>query len=420
MIIKNVRVIDPNCSRDEVTDFYIYDKVIVSEDEYFLKNKDSEDEIIDGTGLLLGPGFVDVHVHFREPGQEYKEDIHTGALAALRGGYTSVVMMANTSPAVDSVETLKKVLDKAKSENLNIYACGSVTRGLGGSELTDFKELFCAGAVGFTDDGKPILDKALLSEAMTAAAALDVPISLHEEDPGYITSNGSNATSPREAEITMIKRDIEIASASKVKLNIQHISSKEGVELVRCAKKLNQNIHCEATPHHISLTQSAVKEFGTNAKMNPPLREEDDRQALWEGIADGTVDIIATDHAPHSSEEKSRDFADAPSGIIGLETAFCVINTVLINREIIDYPKMFELMSLNPARLYGLNAGTLSVGAPADIVILDPGDITVFDSFRSKSCNSPFLGKSLTGRVKFTIVGGKIVYGDTLDTSESL
>lgn len=420
MIIKNIRVIDPSCKRDEVTDFYICDKVVVSREEYIRRNDGEKDDIIDGTGLILGPGFVDVHVHFRDPGQEYKEDIHTGALAAIKGGYTSVVMMANTVPSIDSPQTLKNVLEKAKEESLNIYACAAVTEGLKGEKLTDFDELYKAGAIGFTDDGKPVLDEKLLSEAMISARELDVPISLHEEDPKFIISNGSNKTSPREAEISMIKRDIEIASESKAKLNIQHISSKEGVELVRNAKKTNQNIHCEATPHHISLTESAVEKFGTNAKMNPPLREEDDRQAIWEGITDGTIDIIATDHAPHSKEEKSRDFKDAPSGIIGLETAFCVVNTVLIKREIIDYSKLFELMSLNPARLYGINAGTLKEGTPADIVIFDPDEVTVFDSFRSKSWNSPFLGKALTGKIKYTIVGGKTVYDDNLNMQETI
>ena len=399
MVFKNIRVIDPSCGRDEITDYFVGEG----------------DEIIDGTGLVLGPGFVDVHVHFRDPGQEYKEDIHTGAMAAVKGGYTSVVMMANTSPGIDCVDTVKEVLNKGSREKLNIYTCGAVTEGLKGEKLTDFELLYKAGAVGFTDDGKPLLNGKILEEALKKAAALGVPVSLHEEDPACIISNGSDKTSPREAEITMIKRDLEIADGLGAALNIQHISSKEGVELVRMAKKTNPYIHAEATPHHIGLTKSAVEQYGTCAKMNPPLREDEDREAIWEGLCDGTIDIIATDHAPHSKEEKSRDFKDAPSGIIGLETAFCVVNTVLVKKEIIDYFKLFELMSLNPARLYGLNAGTLGAGSKADIVIFAPEEETVFDSFRSKSRNSPFLGRTLMGRIKYTICGGNVVYRDTED-----
>ena len=411
MIIRNIRVIDPKSNCDEIKDVYISCGKITSEEEY-RKTAPEKDEVIDGTGLVMGPGFVDVHVHFRDPGQEYKEDIHTGAMTAVKGGYTSVVMMANTVPSIDSKETVEYVLEKGKTEPLNIYTCAAISKGLKGEELTDFEELYRAGAVGFTDDGKPILDDTLLRKALEKASKLDVPVSLHEEDPKYITVNGSNATSPREAEISMIKRDLEIAKITKAELNIQHISSKEGVELVRQAKRNYPNIHAEATPHHISLTENALEEFGTMAKMNPPLREDDDRQAIWEGIEDGTIDIIATDHAPHSFEEKSREFKDAPSGIIGLETAFCVVNTVLVQKEIIDYRKLFTLMSLNPAKLYKLNAGSVEEGSPADIVIFDPEDVTCFDRFMSKSCNSPFLNKTLCGRIKFTICKGNVVYRD--------
>lgn len=412
MKIRNVRIIDPGTGRDEISDIYAHKGIIVSKEDYEKAVGERDDEVIDGSGLILGPGFVDVHAHFRDPGQEYKEDIHTGAMAAAKGGYTSVVLMANTVPAVDSVKTLDYVLKKGEREQINIYSCCSVTRGLAGTEMTDFDELKRFGAAGFTDDGKPILDEELLKRAFEKAAQLDVPVSLHEEDPSYITSNGSNKTSPRQAEITLIERDTELARDSKVKLNIQHISTLEGVDAVRRAKENNSNIHAEATPHHIALTESAVEEYGTLAKMNPPLRTEEDREAIWEGLSDGTIDIIATDHAPHSKEEKDRDFKDAPSGIIGLETAFCVVNSVLIKKEIIDYIKLFELMSLNPAKLYKLNAGSLAEGSPADFVIFDPDETTVFDSFCSKSSNSPFLGRSLCGRIKYTVCGGAVVYSD--------
>ena len=412
MIIKNIRVIDPESETDEIKDVYVLNGIITTKEAYEADNDRDNEELIDGTGLIMGPGFVDVHVHFRDPGQEYKEDIHTGAAAAVRGGYTSVVMMANTNPSIDNEETLREVLDKGEKEPLNIYTCAAVTKGLKGEEMTDFEGLMRAGAVGFTDDGKPVLDENLLEEAFLEAARLDMPVSLHEEDPKYIISNGNDDTSPRQAEISMIKRDLELADKTGVKLNIQHISSKEGVELVKEAKKHNCNIHAEATPHHMAFTKSALLQYGTCAKMNPPLREEEDREAIWEGICDGTIDIIATDHAPHSEEEKARDFKDAPSGIIGLETAFCVVNTVLVKKDIIDYMKMFTLMSLNPARLYKLDAGSLKVGKRADMVIINPDLQTIFDNFKSKSRNSPFLGAVLCGRIVYTICEGNIVYSD--------
>jgi len=417
MIIRNIRVIDPANGRDEISDIFIQDGKIVSKDGY--KGSDNDDSI-DGSGLIAGPGLVDVHVHFRDPGQTYKEDIHTGADAAVAGGFTSVVMMANTNPPVDSADTLRSLLDRCKKEKLHIYACATVTKGMEGGQLCDYKSLLDAGAVGFTDDGKPILDEMLLEKAFYEISKLGVPVSLHEEDPAYISENGVNSGraaealgltgSDRQAEIVMIERDLAIAKKSNVKLNIQHISTAEGVEAVRMARTDNPNIHAEATPHHFTLTDSAVTEYETLAKMNPPLRKAEDRDAIWEGLADGTIDIIATDHAPHSLEEKSRDFANAPSGIIGLETSFLLAYQVLYKKDIVDFSKLFELMSLAPARLYGLNAGTLSVGAPADIMIFSPDDKTFYTSTHSKSCNSPFLGKTFDGKILYTIVNGKIVY----------
>ncbi len=440
MKIYNIRIIDPQNRRDEISDLYILDGRIVSEEEYrkceIPRPESSADTdgvndydltTIDGTGLIAGPGLVDVHVHFRDPGQTYKEDIHTGALCAAAGGFTSVVMMANTIPALDDPDVVKDVLRRASEEDIRIYTCANVTKGMKGGELCDYRSLLDAGAVGFTDDGKPIMDADLLLHAFDEIAGLGLPVSLHEEDPAYISENGVNSGaaaanlglkgSDRQAEISMIERDLNIAAKSGVKLNIQHISTAEGVDLIRRAKRTNPNIHAEATPHHFTLTDKAVEEFGTLAKMNPPLRGADDREAIWEGLADGTIDIIATDHAPHSSEEKSQEFKTAPSGIIGLETAFLLAYSVLIKREILDYNKLFELMSLNPAGLYGLNAGSLSVGAPADIVIFSPDEVTDYSSSRSKSCNSPFLGRQLEGKIRYTICGGKIVYSaeDHLD-----
>lgn len=417
MKIENIRIIDPAQNRDEIGDIYIADGVFTTK-EVFEHSGDAQ--VIDGTGLIAGPGLVDVHVHFRDPGQTHKEDIHTGAEAAAAGGFCSVVMMANTVPALDDPDAVRSLLARCRKEKLHIYTCATVTKGMEGKQLCDYEALLDAGAVGFTDDGRPIEDAALLEEAFDRISKLNVPVSLHEEDPAYISESGVNAGSAahalglkgadRLAESVMIERDLAIAAKSSVKLDIQHISTAEGVDAVRRAKKDFPNIHAEATPHHFTLTDSAVGIYGTNAKMNPPLREAYDREAIWEGLADGTIDMIATDHAPHSPEEKSREFTKAPSGIIGLETSFLLAYSVLFKKEIVSLIKLFELMSLAPARLYGLNAGTLSAGAPADLMIFSPDLETKYTTSHSKSCNSPFLGMTFEGKIIYTIVDGQIVY----------
>lgn len=426
MRIKNGLVIDPANGIKRQADVLVKDGKI----ERILDrdNGDSinnECDVIDAAGCIVAPGLVDVHVHFRDPGFTHKEDIETGAKAALKGGFTSVVLMANTKPAVDNEETLRYVLEKGGKTDLNIYTCATVTKGMAGKELTDMETLLKKGAAGFTDDGIPIMDAGLMEQAMAKAAALNVPISLHEENPEYITNNGVNCGkasahfgiggSPREAEISLIRRDLEIALKTGAILNIQHISTKEGVALVRQAKKRaaemgKSNIHAEVTPHHFSLTEEAVIRFGTLAKMNPPLREEADRQAVVEGLRDGTIDIIATDHAPHSAEEKNKPLTEAPSGIIGLETALSLGITNLVDKGCLSLEALICAMSANPAAMYGLPAGTLSEGSAADIVIFDASASQTVGSFASKSANSPFTGQELSGVVKYTIVGGKVVY----------
>ncbi len=426
MRIKNGLVIDPANGIKRQADVLVKDGKI----ERILDrdNGDSinnERDVIDAAGCIVAPGLVDVHVHFRDPGFTHKEDIETGAKAALKGGFTSVVLMANTKPAVDNEETLRYVLEKGGKTDLNIYTCATVTKGMAGKELTDMETLLKKGAAGFTDDGIPIMDAGLMEQAMAKAAALNVPISLHEENPEYITNNGVNCGkasahfgiggSPREAEISLIRRDLEIALKTGAILNIQHISTKEGVALVRQAKKRaaemgKSNIHAEVTPHHFSLTEEAVIRFGTLAKMNPPLREEADRQAVVEGLRDGTIDIIATDHAPHSAEEKNKPLTEAPSGIIGLETALSLGITNLVDKGCLSLEALICAMSANPAAMYGLPAGTLSEGSAADIVIFDTSASQTVGSFASKSANSPFTGQELSGVVKYTIVGGKVVY----------
>lgn len=428
MLIENGMVIDPANGIKKQASILIKEgkiaKIIENQQELDALQINSCDRI-NALGCIVAPGLVDVHVHFRDPGFTHKEDIETGAKAALRGGFTSVVLMANTNPVVDNAETLTYVLEKGKKTDLKVYTCATVTKGMSGKELTDMELLFAKGAVGFTDDGKPILDTMILEQALKKATALKVPVSLHEENPAYIQNNGVNAGtaaeyfkiagSPREAEISMIERDLQIALETGAILNIQHISTKEGVALVREAKRKAaelgfNNIHAEATPHHFSLTQDAVLAYGTLAKMNPPLREEADRQAVIEGLKDGTIDMIATDHAPHSEEEKARSITEAPSGIVGLETALALGITNLVDTGYLSIEILIERMSTAPARLYKLSAGTLSEGAPADLVIFNMGASWTVETFLSKSSNSPFVGQTLKGMVKYTIVDGKVVY----------
>lgn len=426
LCIKNAIVVDPangiGENMEAKKDILIDGGKLLKISEKIDCAMDGTCEVIDAEGCIAAPGLVDVHVHFRDPGFTYKEDIETGAKAALKGGFTSVVLMANTNPPVDNGDTLAYILEKGKKTALNIYTCATVTKNMAGKELTDMEVLLAKGAVGFTDDGKPIMDAELMARAMEKSAALKVPISLHEENPLLIANNGINrgkaseyfgiGGSPREAEISMIARDLEIALETGAVLNVQHISTREGVELVRSAKKraASERIHAEATPHHFCLTEDAVIKYGTLAKMNPPLREEADRLAIIEGLKDGTIDIIATDHAPHSKEEKEKPITEAPSGIIGLETALPLAITNLVDTGAITLEKMVALMSLNPAKLYNLPAGALTVGAPADVVIFDAHAVQTVGNYVSKSSNSPFTGQQLKGVVKYTIVNGEIAY----------
>ncbi|MCR5001906.1 MAG: dihydroorotase [Lachnospiraceae bacterium] len=424
IMLRNIRLINPNSRTDEMVDILI-SKGEVTAIDIHAKSTIREiqaDMVINGRGLIAAPGLVDVHVHFRDPGFTYKEDIHTGALAAAKGGFTSVVMMGNTKPAMDDPETVKDVLDRAENEKIRIYQVGNVTKELKGRELTDAGSLKAAGAVGLSDDGIPILDKDLLREALTRAAGLDLPVSLHEEDPQYIENNGVNrgyaskelniGGSDRMAEISMVKRDIEIAGETGATINIQHISTKEAVELVREARSRGINVHAEASPHHFTLTEEAVLKYGTLAKMNPPLRTEEDRMAIIEGLKDETIDIIATDHAPHSMEEKSKAITEAPSGITGLETALALGITELVDKGHLTMMQLLHRMSTAPAGMYGLNAGEIRMGTPADIVIFDPNEEWIVSDFESRSSNSPFLNWRLKGKVKYTICGGEIVYKD--------
>lgn len=420
IVIKNGYVINPKSGFVGKADVFIKDDKIVSIGEAEV----CEDaEVIDATGLVVAPGLVDVHTHFRDPGFEYKEDIYTGAKAAAAGGYTTVIMMCNTKPTIDNVDTLSYVLNKGKETGIHVESCGAVSFGLKGEKLTDMEALAKAGAIGFTDDGIPLMDERILREAMAKTAAMNMPISLHEEDASLITNNGINrgkasehfgiGGSPRDAEISLIERDLQIALETNAIVNVQHISSKEGVELVRKAKAVPGNrVHAEATPHHIALTEEAVIAKGTLAKVNPPIRTEEDRLAIIEGLKDGTIDIIATDHAPHAKEEKDKPLTEAPSGMLGLEAALPLCIEKLVKEAGMSMMEVLDKLTVKPAEMYNIDRGDLRVDGPADIVIFNPDEKWTVTGFQSKSQNSPFLGEELTGKVKYTICKGKVVYKD--------
>ena len=418
MLIKNGFLINPSTNTEEPADIRVENGIICEMGN--LERKGQED-VLDIAGLVIAPGLIDTHIHFRDPGFTYKEDLHTGSLAAAKGGFTSVICMANTKPVVDNAETLVDILERAKEESIRIYQTTSITKGLGGKEMNDLDSLKNAGACGFTDDGIPIMDEALCYQAMLEAARLDMPISLHEEDPAFISENGINrgvasehlgiGGSPALAEDVMVSRDCMLALHSGAKTVIQHISSGNSVALVRGAKALGADIHAEATPHHFTLTDDAVIQFGSLAKMNPPLRTEADRLAIIEGLKDGTIDLIATDHAPHSAQEKATEpMHKAPSGIIGLETSLGLGITSLVKPGHLTLMELLEKMTCNPASLYKLPGGSIEVNAPADFVIFNPDEEWVVDGFVSKSKNSPFLGVKLFGKIYYTICDGKIIY----------
>ncbi|MCR5557544.1 MAG: dihydroorotase [Butyrivibrio sp.] len=434
LIIKNGRIIDPGTGLNGMYDILIDGERIsrmgfcgslddMAAESMSMKLDGGEaDELteIDATGCIIAPGLVDGHVHFRDPGFTYKEDIDTGAKAAARGGFTSVVMMGNTEPHMDSPETITDALRRGSKTGINVYCCGNVTKDMAGKELVDMDALIGVGAVLFTDDGKPITDADLMERACTMAAHRGKVISLHEEDPSFIKDNGINAGdvaarlglegSPRQAEISMVERDIEIAEKTGAEIVVQHISAAESVDLIRKAKERGVKVHAEATPHHFSLTEEAVLRFGSLAKMNPPLRLESDRMAIIEGLKDGTIEMIATDHAPHSREEKQKELRLAPSGITGLETSLALGIKELVKTEALSIPELIARMSTNPARIYGLDAGYIREGGPADLVIFEPETEWSFVQSLSKSSNTPFLGQRLPGKICETICRGKVVY----------
>ena len=443
LLIQGGRFIDPKSGRDEIADILIADGRIVQIVPAQSDNPDSSQwanlggdnepqlhsefdllsdstRVINARGKVVAPGLVDIHVHFREPGQTHKEDTQTGAAAAAAGGFTTVVCMANTSPPVDCAEVLREVVARAGQAKIEVLPGAALSKGLKGLELTDFAELKMTGAVGLTDDGLPFMDARLLKQAMEAAKALNLPISLHEEDPAFITGPGVNLGAVSEAlnyggasalaEELMIARDCLLALETGARVLIQHISSGVSVDIIRFFKSLGADIWAEVTPHHFSSTQDLVLKKGTLAKVNPPLRTEGDRQKLIEGLKDGTIDLISTDHAPHSSDEKARPLETAPSGMIGLETALALGLTNLVKAGHLTLTELLGKMTTAPSDFYGLDAGALHPGARANLVIFDPEEAWKVETFNSKSSNSPFIGETLYGRVHYTVYNGNIVY----------
>lgn len=420
ILIKNGRLVNPATNTDEIIDVAIKDGKIFKLDKNIDEN--GFDKIINADGNIVAPGLIDVHVHFRDPGYEYKEDLITGSASAAKGGFTTVVCMANTKPIVDNVEVLNYVQNKAELVPINIIQAAAITKGFLGKELVDMKTLKEAGALGFTDDGLPINDTALVMKAMEMAKELDVPLSFHEEDPSLIGNPGVNAGEVSKelglpgasnvAEDVMVARDCMMAIKTGAKVDIQHISSGNSVDMVRFAKEHGARVYAEASPHHFTLTEDAVREHKTFAKMNPPLRTDWDREKIIEGLKDNTIEIIATDHAPHTTEEKTGEFKNCPSGIIGLETSLSLGIMSLVNEGHLNYIQLLEKMTVKPAELYNLDTADISEGKVADIVIFNPNEKWIAKDYASKAENTPFTGMTMTGKVKYTICGGKIAFED--------
>ena len=424
ILIHGARVVCPVTGTDKTEDILIDgDRIAgVGTECAGILSQGEDLTVIDGKGLVAAPGLVDPHVHFRDPGFTWKEDILTGAAAAAKGGFTTVICMANTDPCVDDPETLRYVLDKGAGTGIRVLSASTLTKGLGGRELVDMEAMAGAGAAVFTDDGKCVTDEKLLLQGFQRAASLNIPVSLHEEDPALIGSPGVNAGriaakahvagADAVSEEVMAARDCVLAMKAGARMCIQHVSSAGTVRIIRAAREAGADVHGEATPHHFFFTEEEVLHSGTNARMNPPLRTEKDREEIIRGLRDGTLDMIATDHAPHSAEEKALPMEKAPSGVIGLETALGAGIEALVKPKHLSLMQLIERMSTAPARFAGLEPGSIRKGSRADLVLFDENEYRMVteDGFVSKSANSPFIGKELPGQVKCTICGGKVVY----------
>lgn len=423
LLIKGGRIIDPSQQLDRVADVLIEDGRVKSIIDPGIVS-DSDSEVFDATGLIVAPGFIDLHVHLREPGAEYKETIASGAAAAVAGGFTSICAMPNTKPVNDNASVTRFLIDKAREAGLaRVYPVGAITRESKGEELAEMAEMKAAGAVAVSDDGRPVMNGQVMRHAMEYARDHGLVVVDHCQDlhlaAGGVMHEGQYSTllglkgMSSAAEESQVARDIMLAELTGARVHIAHISTAGSVELVRRAKGRGIAVTCEVTPHHLALTDAAVVGFDTNTKMSPPLRSEQDRDVLIEGVRDGTIDAIATDHAPHHSDEKMLEYDRAPSGVVGLETALGVVLTVLHHSAGMPLSRIVEMLTIAPARAFSLPGGTLAVGSAADVTVFDPeSKWTVgIQSFRSKSRNTPFAGWKLTGKVVATLVGGRRVFG---------
>ncbi len=418
LLIKNARVIDPSQNLDKVSDIYIEDGKIAE-----IGTFDTADDVIDASGLIVAPGLVDMHVHLRDPGQIYKEDIISGCKAAAAGGVTSLLCMPNTNPTVDNAETVRYILDKAKNADAKVYVAASITKGLMSKEATDLEEVKNAGAVALSDDGRPVENTKMLINAMKKAPRLGMKITAHCESlpiaDGGIINEGEVSKKlnvkgiPASAEDCGAQREIAYADAFEVPVHICHVSTKNSVALIRNAKSRGVSVTCETAPHYFSFTEQELLSRDADFRMNPPLRTEQDRKAIIEGLSDGTIDAIATDHAPHAVEEKA-DFEKALNGSIGMETSLSAGITNLVKTGYLTVNELIKKMSTNPAKILNIHAGTLKVGADADIVIFDINESYTADveKLHGKSKNCPFKNRKLFGKVKYTLLNGKIVYKD--------
>ena len=418
-LLKNGKLIDYKTNTEDYFDILIENEKIK---EISKEINTKADKVIDCTNLFIIPGMIDIHCHLREPGFEHKETIETGMQSAVKGGFTTICPMPNTNPTCDSTFILQKIQDEAKRVGIcNVLPYGSVTIGEKGEELTDFEELKNAGAIAFSDDGMPVVRAKIMRDAMIKANEMNTFVASHceEKELGKGAINAGKIAEKLnvegvfpEAEILMAAREVEIAEINNVRAHICHISAKETARLIRDAKKRGVNITCETCPHYYSFTEEEVLVSGTNAKMNPPLRKEEDMEEIIKALKDGTIDCIITDHAPHSKEEKEVELSKAPNGIIGFETALAATITNLVDKGHISYLDMVKLTSYNPAKILGIDRGVIKEGRIADITIFNPNEKYIYakEDIVSKSKNTPFIGKELKGRVKYTIVNGYVVY----------
>ena len=420
ILIKGGRVMNPATGFDSVCDVYIIDGII---EKIGADITEQADKAIDATGKIVAPGLIDMHTHLREPGQEYKEDIKSGTRAAAQGGFTSVACMPNTSPVLDNAPLVEFVKNKAAKEGcVNVYPIGAVSKGQKGEQLAEIGDMKEAGAVAVSDDGRPVSNPVLMRHAMEYADMFGMLVISHCEDlnlvaggsmnEGFVSTRLGLKGIPNAAEEVQIARDVILAKETGKRLHIAHVSTAGGVEIIRQAKKQGIRVTAETCPHYFTLTDEAVEGFDTNAKMNPPLRTQKDVDAVIEGLCDGTLDAIATDHAPHHRDEKEVEFAVAANGIVGLETALCLGVTHLVRKKYLTLSELLAKMTCNPADILSLNKGKLEEKADADIVIFSDDEAYTVDkeTFASKSKNTPYHGWEVYGRVECTIVGGKVVY----------